>query len=113
MNTNEKLREALEEIVANIEMRSNVIGLNTMVDTKTFINAKDALAIPRRNCDVFAHDKLVSSFCKFMNYDEMDPKNGFADGLNEFMREHWFTFALWITQEYKEPTKKEKQDEQL
>lgn len=39
-----KLREALEELVANIEMRSSTFGLNVMVDTKTFLDAKAALA---------------------------------------------------------------------
>lgn len=39
-----KLREALEELVANIEMRSSTFGLNVMVDTKTYLDAKAALA---------------------------------------------------------------------
>lgn len=38
-----KLREALEELVANIEMRSSTFGLNVMVDTKTYLDAKAAL----------------------------------------------------------------------
>lgn len=50
------LREALEELVANIEMRSSSFGLNVMVDTKTFIDAKAALAKPLRNCDRFANE---------------------------------------------------------
>lgn len=39
-----KLREALAELVANIEMRSSNFGLNVMVDTKTYLDAKAALA---------------------------------------------------------------------
>ena len=46
-----KLREALEELVANIEMRSATFGLNVMVDTKAYLDAKAALAAPPRNCD--------------------------------------------------------------
>lgn len=38
-----KLREALEELVANIEMRSSTFELNVMVDTKTYLDAKAAL----------------------------------------------------------------------
>ena len=41
---NAKLREALDELVANIEMRSSTFGLNVMVDTKTYLDAKAALA---------------------------------------------------------------------
>ena len=48
-----KLREALEELVANIEMRSSTFGLNVMVDTKTYLGAKAALAVPPRNCERF------------------------------------------------------------
>lgn len=40
---NAKLREALEELVANIDMRSPTFGLNVMVDTKTYLDAKTAL----------------------------------------------------------------------
>ena len=47
-----KLREALEELVANIEMRSSTFGLNVMVDTKTYLDAKTALAEPVRNYEV-------------------------------------------------------------
>ena len=46
-----KLREALDELVANIEMRSSTFGLNVIVDTKTYLDAKAALAAPPRNCD--------------------------------------------------------------
>lgn len=48
-----KLREALEELVANIEMRSSTFGLNVMVDTKTYLDAKAALSAPPRNCERF------------------------------------------------------------
>ena len=48
-----KLREALEELVANIEMRSSTFGLNVMVDTKTYLDAKAALSVPPRNCERF------------------------------------------------------------
>jgi hypothetical protein len=47
------MREALEELIANIEMRSSTFGLNVMVDTKTFLDAKAALAAPPRNCDLY------------------------------------------------------------
>ena len=65
-----KLREALDELVANIEMRSSTFGLNVMVDTKTYLDAKTALAAPPRNCDRFAsaeeawdaYDEWVESY---------------------------------------------------
>ena len=57
-----KLREALGELAANIEMRSSTFGLNVMVDTKTFIDAKAALAAPARNCDVHTADELKGIF---------------------------------------------------
>ena len=44
---NAKLREALEELVANIEMRSSTFGFNVIVDTKTYLDAKIALATTR------------------------------------------------------------------
>ena len=48
-----KLREALEELVANIEMRASVFGIFSIIDRKTFLDAKAALAEPPRNCDVY------------------------------------------------------------
>lgn len=60
-----KLREALEELIANIEMRSSTFGLNVMVDTKTFLDAKSALAEPLRNCDVGTTDEQGERFCAF------------------------------------------------
>ena len=59
------LREALEELVANIEMRSSAFGLNVMVDTKTFIDAKSALAKPLRNCDVGTIEEQKKRFSEF------------------------------------------------
>lgn len=41
---NAKLRDALEELVANIAMRSSTFGLNVIVDTKTYLDAKTAIA---------------------------------------------------------------------
>ena len=49
-----KLREALEELVSNIEMRASVFGIFSIIDRKTFLDAKAALAAPPRNCDRFA-----------------------------------------------------------
>lgn len=48
-----KMREALKELIVNIEMRSPSFGLNVMVDTKTFLDAKAALSAPPRNCDLY------------------------------------------------------------
>lgn len=41
-----KMRKALEGLIANIEMRSSTFGLNVVVDTKTFLDAKAALSAP-------------------------------------------------------------------
>ena len=53
-----KTREALEGLIANIEMRSSTFGLNVMVDTKTFLDAKAALSAPARNCDLYTEEQL-------------------------------------------------------
>lgn len=59
-----KMREALVELIANIEMRSSTFGLNVMVDTKTFLDAKKALSAPPRNCDLYAtEDEAWQAFC--------------------------------------------------
>lgn len=58
-------REVLEELIANIEMRSATFGLNVMVDTKTFLDAKAALAKPLRNCDVGTVGQQKARFDKF------------------------------------------------
>lgn len=57
-----KMRGVLEELIANIEMRSSTFGLNVMVDTKTFLNAKAALAEPLRNCDIGTAEEQVKRF---------------------------------------------------
>jgi hypothetical protein len=58
------MREALEELIANIEMRSSTFGLNVMVDTKTFLDAKAALSAPARNCNRFDNIKdAKEAFC--------------------------------------------------
>lgn len=57
-----KIREAFEELIANIEMRSSTFGLNVMVDTKTFLDAKAALAEPLRNCDVGTAEEQIARF---------------------------------------------------
>lgn len=64
-NNTKAMREALEELVANIEMRSSTFGLNVMVDTKTFLDAKAALAAPARNCDVGTPDEQAERFENF------------------------------------------------
>ena len=60
-----KLREALEELVANIEMRSSTFGLNVMVDTKTFLDAKAALAEPVKNYEVGTAEEQWKRFDEF------------------------------------------------
>ena len=62
---NAKLREALEELVANIEMRANTIPLNAMVDTKAFLDAKAALSAPPRNCDLGTVEEQIAGFYAF------------------------------------------------
>ena len=60
-----EIREALEELIANIEMRSFSFGLNVMVDTKTFLDAKTALSAPARNCDLYTtEDEAWEAFCE-------------------------------------------------
>lgn len=66
-NDTKAMREALEELVANIEMRSATFGLNVMVDTKTFLDAKAALAEPPRNCDRYTTlDEAYTQFCAYV-----------------------------------------------
>ena len=67
----------------------------------TIERAKEFLAFsPLRNCDAIADKDLVDEFCKSMGYHVMDERNGYADGLDGFMREHWFEFSHWITMPY-------------
>ena len=49
---NKAIREALEEIVTNIEMRASLFDVFSIIDRKTFLDAKSALAKPPRQCDV-------------------------------------------------------------
>lgn len=53
-----------------------------------------------RNCDVFPDHRIVDEFCRYMGFDPMDPKNGYADGQDRFMRDNWFLFSKWITRPY-------------
>lgn len=62
-----KLRDALEELVANIEMRSSIFGLNFMVDTKIFLDAKAALAEPLLNCEVGTAEEQYQRWDKYCN----------------------------------------------
>ena len=50
------IREALEELVANIETRASVFDIFSVIDRKTFLDAKAALAKPPRNCERFGGD---------------------------------------------------------
>lgn len=45
------MREAMDELVANIEMRASAFGTFSIIDRKTFLDAKAALSAPARNCD--------------------------------------------------------------
>lgn len=46
-----KLREALDELVANIEMRSSSFDIFSIVDRKAFLDAKAALAATEKKGD--------------------------------------------------------------
>lgn len=48
---NAKLREALEELVSNIEMRASAFGIFSIIDRKTFFDAKGALAATKGGND--------------------------------------------------------------
>lgn len=62
--------------------------------------SRAALAEPPRNCDIIPDEKLVDEFCRYLGYDPMNPNNGYADGQDRFMREHWFEFSKWIVMPY-------------
>ena len=47
------IRNALEDLVYNIEIRSAAYDIFSIVDKKTWLDAKVALAEPARNCDRF------------------------------------------------------------
>ena len=74
-----KLREALDELVADIEMRSSTFGLNVMVDTKTYLDAKAALAAPPRNCDVYNNESCRMAY--HLHGDGLMTMQAFADWL--------------------------------
>lgn len=85
----QKMREALEELIANIEMRSSTFGLNVMVDTKTFLDAKAALSAPPRNVDM---------------YDNVVPALNTYDKIPLFDKEgrRKATFECWLFMEAKD-----------
>ena len=62
---NNKLQKALHSLIENIEMRGAIFGLEVIVDTKTFLDAKAALAEPLRNCDVGTAEEQAKRFEKF------------------------------------------------
>lgn len=76
------LRKALEELVANIEMRSSTFGLNVIVDTKTYLDAKTALAATPRNCDRFA--SAEEAWDAYDEWVESYREKGKTEPFNEF-----------------------------
>lgn len=118
MNAYEKMREALIDVVKRLEARvgcdhhtfdptaTTCDGITSagkcgnIATCAAIFKARAALAEPPRNCDVIAPQNLVDEFCKFMDFDIMDERNGFADGQYKFMQEHWFEFSKWITMPY-------------
>lgn len=67
MNTNEKLREALEKclIMFNATDKDPIHCVRVMLDAK--IAVKEALALPRRNCDVGTAKEQALRFDNFCN----------------------------------------------
>ena len=64
-NDMKALREALEKIVSNIEMRASVFDVFSIIDRKTFLDAKSALAAPQRNCEVGTPEEQNNRFREF------------------------------------------------
>ena len=65
--------------------------VNATIDECEFI-LDQALAEPPRNCDkVKDHSDAIEKFEKWMGF---SPKT--ADEQDEFFKEHWFEFAMWI-----------------
>lgn len=50
------IRSALEDLVYNIEIRAAAYDIFSIVDKKTWLGAKAALAEPARNCDRFRNE---------------------------------------------------------
>ena len=65
MNTNEKLREALEKCLVMFEStdKDPIHCVRVMLDAKTAV--KEALALPRRNCDVGSAEEQYARFKKW------------------------------------------------
>ena len=59
------IRSALEDLVYNIEIRSAAYDIFSIVDKKTWLDAKAALKEPPRNCDRF-RDELDAQIA-FLN----------------------------------------------
>lgn len=95
-----KMREALEKIAHYDDSEYGMDDYGCADGHICADIARTALAEPARNCDVIAPQNLVDEFCKFMDFDIMDERNGFADGQYKFMQEHWFEFSKWITMPY-------------
>lgn len=95
-----KMRAALEQIAHYDDSEYGMDDYGCADGHNCADIARAALAEPSRNCDVIAPQNLVDEFCKFMDFDVMDERNGFADGQYKFMQEHWFEFSKWITMPY-------------
>ena len=99
-----KLRKALGIVYDWILKAGNVYGYPDTEQKRRqlYDMMTSALAAPARNCDVIPSKDLVDEFCKSLGYDVMDERNGYADGQNRFMQEHWFEFSKWITMPYEQ-----------
>lgn len=74
-NNMKAMRDALEELVSNIEMRASAFDIFSIIDRKTFLDAKAALAKPPRNCDVGTPSEQrarFDKFCRSNSWDEID-----------------------------------------
>lgn len=59
MNTNEKIREALEEIIDTINEWRTCGAMEHWQYSQLFDIADAALALPRRNCDVYSYEEAL------------------------------------------------------
>lgn len=67
-NNNTKVpsvRDALAELVACIEIRAKAFDIFSIIDTKTFLDAKAALEQPRKNSEVGTPEEQEIRFDEF------------------------------------------------
>lgn len=86
-NNAQAMREALEELVANIETRASAFDIFSIIDRKTFLDAKAALAAPPHEAKWTAnggYEFACCSKCGHLQYAGWDSRAEQAEKIGDF-----------------------------